>query len=90
MLVLTRKINEKLVINGNIKVVILEANKNSVRIGIDAPPEVQIYREEIFTEIQAANKKSNKIDVNDVAELNKIAPKTVVKKKFDLASKLKK
>ncbi len=87
MLVLTRKVNEKLIIGGNVEVVVLEATKNSVRIGIKAPHDVQIFREEVYREIQNANKLS--VDAN-LEDIDKIAPKVKIDKakNFDLASKL--
>ena len=48
----TRKINQKLIINDNIEVVILESYKNAVKIGVNAPSDVQIYREEVYNEIK--------------------------------------
>jgi len=48
MLVLSRKLNEKIVINGNIVVTVVKIDRNQVRIGIEAPGEVPIYREEIL------------------------------------------
>ena len=48
MLVLSRKLNEKIVINGNIVVTIVKIDRNQVRIGIEAPGEVPVYREEIL------------------------------------------
>lgn len=50
MLVLTRKLNEKVIINGNIVVTIVKLGKDNVRIGIDAPEDVKIFREEICPE----------------------------------------
>ncbi len=47
MLVLTRKINERLIINGNIIVEVLGQKQGQVRIGISSPPEVTIDREEV-------------------------------------------
>jgi carbon storage regulator len=48
MLVLSRKVGESIIINGCIKVTICKAEAGKVRIGIDAPPEVPVHREEIF------------------------------------------
>jgi len=47
MLILTRRPQESIIINGNIKITILKMNRGQVRIGIDAPPEVLILREEL-------------------------------------------
>ncbi len=49
MLVLSRKLNEKIVINGNIVVTVVKIDRNQVRIGIEAPGEVPIQREEIVS-----------------------------------------
>ena len=58
MLVLTRKIGQSIVINDNIEVTILEVKGESVRLGIEAPKEVTIYRHEIFEEIKKENLKT--------------------------------
>ena len=47
MLVLSRKLGEKIVIGGDIVVTIVKIDNNQVRLGIEAPKEVSIYREEI-------------------------------------------
>lgn len=47
MLVLSRKLNEKIVIDGGIVVTVVKIDRNQVRIGIEAPPSVGVYREEI-------------------------------------------
>lgn len=52
MLVLTRRVGENLVINDDIVVKILGVQGNQVRIGIDAPKEVSVHREEIWERIQ--------------------------------------
>jgi len=51
MLVLTRRIGEKLVIDDDVTIAILNVKGNQVRIGITAPPEVQVHREEIYQRI---------------------------------------
>lgn len=53
MLVLTRTVGERLIINnGEIKLSVLEVKGSQVRIGIDAPKNVAIHREEIFERIK--------------------------------------
>ncbi|RKO66887.1 carbon storage regulator CsrA [Desulfofundulus salinus] len=56
MLVLTRKKGQSLVIGRDIRVVVVEVNGDAVRIGIEAPPEVAVYREEIYRTVQEENR----------------------------------
>ena len=59
MLVLTRRINESIVINGDIVVTVLEVGRNGqVRLGIDAPRHYQIYRRELWLEIEQENRRA--------------------------------
>ncbi len=55
MLILTRKSDESIIIGNNIKVKVLKVQGNQVHIGIDAPKDFSIYREEIFEQIRAEN-----------------------------------
>jgi carbon storage regulator len=57
MLILTRKPGESLYI-GDVKVTVVELKGHQVRIGIDAPPEIRIYREEIYLQIMEENRKA--------------------------------
>ena len=53
MLLLTRSSDESIIIDGGIKITVLEINGSHVRIGIDAPKEVKVYREEIYERMQS-------------------------------------
>ena len=52
MLILTRRIGESVIINANVSVTVLGVKGNQVRIGIDAPKDVPVHREEIFERLQ--------------------------------------
>ena len=86
MLILTRKINQKLIINDNIEVVILESYKNAVKIGVNAPNDVQIYREEVYNEIKKSNKQAHHVDVDAISNIKAATPLGG----FDLMNKIKK
>ena len=55
MLVLSRKPNESIVINGNITVSVLRVDNENVRIGVEAPLEIPVMRKEIYEEIKNNN-----------------------------------
>ena len=56
MLILSRKVNEKVVIGDDITVSIIEVRGDQVRIGIDAPKNVKVFRQEVFDAIREENK----------------------------------
>ena len=58
MLALSRKKNEAIIINNNIEITILEIKGDQVKIGVSAPKEVPVYRKEVYSQIQAANKEA--------------------------------
>ena len=68
MLALTRKKGESLVINNNIEITVLEIRGDQIKIGIQAPKEVPIYRKEVYVQIQKENEEA--IDIEGLDVLN--------------------
>jgi len=64
MLILTRKKNESIIIDDQIKVTVLELDNNRVQLGIEAPQDIIIHREEVYREIQEENKKAALVKVD--------------------------
>ena len=56
MLVITRKLDQSIIINGNIEIIVTGLSKEGVRLGIKAPREVQVHRREVFEAIAEANR----------------------------------
>ncbi|MEC9487917.1 MAG: carbon storage regulator CsrA [Halanaerobium sp.] len=73
MLVLTRKKDEKIIIGNDIVITVLNIEGGQVSLGISAPEDVAIYRDEIYAEIMAENKEAagRKIDLGQLSELGK-------------------
>ena len=53
MLILTRKVGETLMVGEDVTVTVMAVNGNQVRIGINAPKDVEVHREEIYDRVQA-------------------------------------
>ncbi|OGO91404.1 MAG: carbon storage regulator [Coxiella sp. RIFCSPHIGHO2_12_FULL_42_15] len=63
MLVLTRSVGERLIIgDGEIKLTILDVRGNQVRLGIDAPKNIAVHREEIYLRIQEEDTSKETVD----------------------------
>lgn len=97
MLVLSRKTGQKLIINDNIEVIVIETRGEFVRLGIKAPKEVSIYREEIYEEIKQANQQalaqSSTDDLKLAADLikdKKIVPADIQNKFKSSVTKIQK
>ena len=58
MLVLSRKTNESIIIDGNITVSVLRVDNDNVRIGVEAPLEIPVMRKEIYEEIKSNNEQA--------------------------------
>ena len=56
MLILSRKTDEKIMIGDNICVSVIEIRGDQVRLGVDAPKTIKVYRQEVFDAIKAENK----------------------------------
>ena len=54
MLVLSRKLGEKIIIGENIVVTIVKIDRNQIRLGIEAPSDISVYREEIAPVVEPA------------------------------------
>ena len=69
MLVLTRRLGETIVIGDDIVIKIVDIHGKQIRIGIDAPAEVSVYRGEIYDRIMLENKAAVETTVGDVKSM---------------------
>lgn len=72
MLVLTRKSNESIKIGEDIELTVLGIDGDQVKLGINAPKQVEIHRKEIYLAIQDENKQATNISVNLLDQLKAI------------------
>ena len=71
MLVLTRKLGESIAIDDHIKIVVVQIKCKQVRLGIQAPKETKIHREEVYAAIQEQNKEAAKAPIA-MAQVSKV------------------
>jgi carbon storage regulator len=64
MLVLNRKKGETIIIRDNIRITVIDVQGDNIKLGIEAPREVSIYRQELYEEITAANQQANQNEIN--------------------------
>ncbi|MGQ8873588.1 carbon storage regulator CsrA [Paenibacillus amylolyticus] len=81
MLVLSRKKGESIIIQDNIEVTILAVEGDTVRIGISAPKQIDIFRKEVYASIQEANRESAAPDAPSVAAFMELLQGVENKKK---------
>ena len=62
MLILTRRVGESLIIGDDVVINILGVKGNQIRIGVNAPKEISVHREEIYNRIQAEKPDDKSID----------------------------
>ncbi|MBC99601.1 MAG: carbon storage regulator [Halobacteriovoraceae bacterium] len=70
MLVLTRKLGESIAIDDHIKIVVVQIKGKQVRLGIKAPKETKIHREEVYQAIQDQNTEASQSDFNSLSDLS--------------------
>ena len=65
MLILSRKIDEKIRIGDDITISIIEIRGDQVKVGVEAPRNVKVYRQEVFDAIQTENKSAADVETSD-------------------------
>jgi carbon storage regulator len=70
MLALARKVNQSIMIGNDIEVTLLEIKGDQIKIGINAPKNVPIYRKEIYAQIQEENKNAvQEVDMTKIHDM---------------------
>ncbi len=80
MLVLTRKVEESIVIGEDIEVKVLAVSGKSVKLGIIAPKELSVYRKELYEVIKKENIAASKAPVEELDKLEKMVIRSSSKK----------
>ena len=81
MLILSRKINKKIQIGDNITLTIIDIHGEQVKIGVEAPKNIKVFRQEVFEAIQKENKaaaveqNNNEAGINAVSAVSKLIKK---------------
>ncbi len=70
MLILTRKLGESIIIDENVQISVIEINKNNIKLGVNAPKELTVFREEVFLKISEANELSSSSGIVDFIALS--------------------
>ncbi len=78
MLVLSRKINQSIVIGDNIEIMLVDIRGDQIKLGINAPKNVKIFRKEVYEEVKNQNVEASK---SSIEELNILS--SFVKKKLE-------
>ena len=75
MLVLTRRAGQSIVIGHDITVTVLDVRGDQVRLGINAPRTVDVHREEVFLELQRANRSAASVPTGSLGSLGSLVKK---------------
>ncbi|HAR61947.1 MAG: carbon storage regulator [Candidatus Margulisiibacteriota bacterium] len=71
MLVLSRKLDQSIIVNDNIEIKVIEIKDNIVKLGITAPKNIPVFRKEVLEEIREENLKASEFKVDDLNKLFK-------------------
>ena len=71
MLVISRRVNESLLLGDDIRVTVLEAGSEQVRLGIEAPRSVTVLRQELAEEVRRRNVAASRVRSDDLAEMSR-------------------
>jgi carbon storage regulator len=77
MLVLTRKINEEIFIGSDITIKIVSSSEGLVKIGINAPRSVQVYRKEVYDRVKQQTIEASKASIQTIVNLQNFKIKKV-------------
>jgi len=69
MLVLRRKINESIMIGDDIEITVMGIEGDQIKLGIDAPKNIDIHRKEIYIDIKDQNSAAASVDINALKEI---------------------
>ncbi|MGD9648733.1 MAG: carbon storage regulator CsrA, partial [Pirellulales bacterium] len=75
MLVLSRQRDESIMIGDNIVITVVDIRGDKVRLGINAPTEVPVHRQEVYEAIQRENLRASRLDPDDVRGVGKPLPR---------------
>lgn len=56
MLVLSRKLNQSIIVGDDVRIVVVAVDRDTVKIGIEAPRSISVHRSEVYEEIQRSNR----------------------------------
>lgn len=72
MLILTRKTGEKVMIGDDVELTVLGIKGNQVRVGVDAPKDIAVHREEVYLRIQNEKQTEDNSQEDDALERNSL------------------
>ncbi len=75
MLVLSRKLDEEIVLGSDISIKVIDINKGVVKLGIEAPKSMQILRGELKKDVEDANKTATNPTLNNIKDLSNLLKK---------------